>query len=60
MMEMTWIPISDGAMAECPKCGETYIVDSHGGTEGFAKFCARNKFCPNCGARMDGDAHAPD
>lgn len=55
-MEMTWIPISDGAMAECPKCGETYIVDSHGGTEGFAKFSARNKSCPNCGVKMDGDA----
>lgn len=51
-MSATWIPISDGAMAECPKCGETYVIDGHDGAEGFAKFCARNRYCHRCGAEI--------
>lgn len=51
-MSAAWIPISDGRMAECPECGETYVIDGHDGAEGFAKFCARNRYCHRCGAEI--------
>lgn len=47
-----WIPISDGEMAECDKCGECYEVSDNGGMTAFKLFRDYYKFCPNCGAKM--------
>lgn len=41
-----WIKIGNYAF-KCTSCGKTYW-----GSKGYA---ARTHFCPNCGARMDGD-----
>ena len=49
-----WIPISDGAWAECSECGEACDVSDNGGMSAFELFCDRYKYCPNCGAKMDG------
>lgn len=49
-----WIPIADGAGAECENCGEYY--DSTGACDlmkGFRLFAKSYKYCPNCGAKMD-------
>ncbi len=49
-----WIPIADGAGAECENCGEYY--DSTGACdlmEGFRLFAKSYKHRPNCGAKMD-------
>lgn len=49
-----WIPICDGAGAECANCEEYY--DSSGACdsmEGFRLFAKYQKYCPNCGAKMD-------
>ena len=43
-----WIPISDGDGAECSECGEYFD------TGGFAAFIKVYRYCPTCGARMDG------
>lgn len=51
-----WIPISDGAWAECSECGEAYDVSDNGGMAAFKLFCDCYKSCPNCGAKMDGGA----
>lgn len=49
-----WIPISDGAWAECSECGETCDVSDNGGMTAFELFCDCYKYCPTCGAKMDG------
>lgn len=49
-----WIPISDGAWAECNECGEGYDVSDNGAMTVFKLFCDFYKYCPNCGAKMDG------
>ena len=49
-----WIPISDGAWAECSECGEACDVSDNGGMTAFELFCDCYKYCPNCGAKMDG------
>lgn len=49
-----WIPISDGEMAECSECGENYDVSDGGGMTSFVLFQKFYKFCPGCGAKMDG------
>lgn len=49
-----WIPIADGAGAECENCGEYY--DSTGACDlmkGFRLFAKFYRYCPNCGAKMD-------
>ena len=48
-----WIPISDGAMAECSGCGEAYEVSENGGITLFKLFQQFYKYCPNCGTKMD-------
>ena len=59
-----WIPISDGALAECSECGECYDVSDNGGMASFELFCDFYKHCPNCGAKTDikdgGDNDAAD
>ena len=50
-----WIPISDGAWAECSECGECYDVSDNGGMAAFELFCDFYKHCPNCGAQMHED-----
>ena len=49
-----WIPISDGAWAECSECGEACDVSDNGGMTAFELFCDCYKYCPTCGAKMDG------
>ena len=49
-----WIPISDGEGAECSECGEYYDVEGNHSMESFKLFCRFYRFCPNCGAKMDG------
>lgn len=44
-----WIPINSYPYEKCSVCGETH--DTVG--------CLDN-YCPNCGARMDGDDNAVD
>lgn len=44
-----WIPILDGDGAECSECGEYFD------TGGFAAFIKVYRYCPTCGARMDGE-----
>lgn len=49
-----WIPISDGAWVDCNECGEGYDVSDNGAMTVFKLFCDSYKYCPNCGAKMDG------
>lgn len=49
-----WIPISDGEWAECSECGDGCGVSENGGMAAFSLFQKFYKYCPNCGARMDG------
>lgn len=43
----------DDCEAVCSVCGMDYALDPEYTIKYFAM---HNKFCPNCGARMDGDA----
>ena len=52
-----WIPISDGAGAECSECGEYYDVSDNGGMAAFELFCDCYKHRPHCGAKMDGGTY---
>lgn len=47
-----WIPISDGDAAECSECGEYYDINT--GMKGYQILKKINRYCSNCGARMDG------
>ncbi len=51
-----WIPISDGAWAECSECGEGFDVNDNGGMTAFNLFREFYKYCPHCGAKMGGGA----
>lgn len=54
-----WIRIADDdAWAECSECGDRYSSCDNGGTPEFMLFCNLYKYCPNCGAKMDGDSDA--
>lgn len=47
-----WIPISDGAWAECGEGYDTECGVDHTDMEIFREFTRLYHFCPNCGARM--------
>lgn len=47
-----WMPIDDGLSAKCGICG----VCAHELVEGFEEFAKSHKYCPNCGAKMGGEA----
>lgn len=49
-----WIPVENGAWAECSECGEGYDVSDNGGMPAFKLYRNCYKYCPNCGAKMDG------
>lgn len=55
----TWVPIDDGAWAKCSRCSEGYDceADSDIGLEHsqvWSLFTNCYRYCPSCGARMDG------
>lgn len=46
-----WIPIDDGVSAKCGICGACACdLD-----EGFEEFAKSYRYCPRCGAKMDGE-----
>lgn len=49
-----WIDISDAEWAECSECGDSRFVSDFGGMTSFRMFCKDYRYCPNCGAKMDG------
>ena len=50
-----WIPIDEGAGAECSHCGEYYdSSDECDSMEGFRLFAQFYRYCPNCGAKIEG------
>ena len=45
----------DYGTARCTCCGSDYdVTDEKSDAELFAAFCEEYKYCPSCGARMDG------
>lgn len=49
---------SDGSICtECPVCGEEYTYKK-GRLEHIGVEYAKYNYCPNCGAKMDGDKNA--
>ena len=50
-----WIPISDGDGAECSECGEYMNVSNGAWMTAFRMFRTAYKYCPACGAKMDGE-----
>lgn len=50
--------IGDYSTAECSECGECYEIspDDEPKAEFFELFKELYRFCPRCGARMDGKA----
>lgn len=52
--------VDDDSWAECSECGECYNACDNGGTPAFMLFCDLHKYCPNRGARMDGDDDAKE
>ena len=58
-----WIDFyGDHKTAECSKCQQLFEVtfDGPGKPEFFAAFQDFYRYCPSCGARMDGDCDALD
>ncbi len=53
-----WVKKNNGITAECSNCGIYDDIDNHG-YEGrlnsFEDFVKDFKFCPRCGAKMDGE-----
>lgn len=47
--------VGDYVTAECSACGECYDPSDHNDKEHFDIFKQLYKFCPSCGARMDGE-----
>lgn len=47
-----WIPIDDGVSAKCGICGAC----ARDLDEGFEEFAKSYRYCPRCGAKMDGEA----
>lgn len=47
--------VGDYVTAECSVCGECYDSSDYNDKEHFDMFKQLYKFCPNCGAKMDGE-----
>ena len=47
--------VGDYVTAECSVCGECYDPSDYNDKEHFDMFKQLYKFCPNCGAKMDGE-----
>lgn len=55
-----WLNAGDWALAECSECGEVYDVSDNPCEEHFKLFGQFYRYCPNCGAKMDGkDTNVP-
>lgn len=47
--------VGDYVTAECSVCGECYDPSDYNDKEHFDMFKQLYKYCPNCGAKMDGE-----
>lgn len=43
-----WIATNDGNKKRCSECGIIHLIAQYP--------CGKANYCPNCGAKMDGDA----